>query len=92
MGQSLVSKLKKKQEDLGLTDSEMSQLLGCSRQLWQMTRTGRTPLGRKILTGIVPAFPELQKDTIYFLSNSANNLPPKAKDNPFKRLLSRIRK
>jgi len=49
-----------------------------------MTRTGKVPLGNKILGGISAAFPELHQDVIYFLSNSANRLPKDATTNPLR--------
>ena len=79
---TLISKIKEIQEREGLTDVEMARRLGCSRQLYQGTRSGKIPLGRKILNGIMTGFPELKKDVIYFLTNDANKSPKDANKNP----------
>jgi len=79
----LTGKLKYMQVHEGLTDKEMAIRLGCSRQLYQMTRTGKIPPGNKILRGISAAFPELQQDVIYFLSRNDNRLSTNA-NNPLR--------
>jgi len=76
----LISKLQYIQANEGLADKEMARRLGCSRQLYQMTRTGKIPPGNKILKGISIAFPELQQDVIYFLSNNDNVLSNNVKN------------
>ena len=63
---------------------DMAERLNCSRQLYQGTRSGKIPPGNKILKGISIAFPDLQEDVIYFLSNDANRLPEGANRNPLK--------
>ncbi|MBA7472477.1 hypothetical protein ES707_07804 [subsurface metagenome] len=75
----VVSKLRGIQVREGLSDGEMAKQLCCSRQLYQMTRTSKIPLGNKILRGISATFPELQKDVIYFLSNNDKKLSNHAK-------------
>lgn len=70
----LMDKVKQIQDKQGYPDGEMAEILGCSRQLYQMTRTGKAQLGTKILKGIIKAFPELEGDAIYFLTNSAKGL------------------
>lgn len=67
-----------------LSDREMGQLLGVSRQLYQMTRSGKIPPGNRILKGISATFPELQQDVIYFLSNDADKSSGDATKNPLK--------
>lgn len=89
---NLVSTLRGIQKAEGLSDMEMAKRLGCSRQLYQMTRTGKIPLGKKILTGISAAFPELQQDVIYFLSNDANEIPLSANRSPLKQPLGALRR
>jgi len=79
----LIGKLKYMQVQEGLTDKEMAIRLGCSRQLYQMTRTGKVPPGNKIIKGISTSFPELQQDVIYFLSNNDNRMSDNA-NNPLK--------
>lgn len=72
---NFIDKLKQVQSANGLTDLEMAQRLGCSRQLYQKTRTEQIPLGIKILRGVISAFPgELSKNAIYFLTSNADQL------------------
>ncbi|MBA7645676.1 hypothetical protein ES703_53434 [subsurface metagenome] len=59
-----LTKLKQAQIDYGYTDSQMAHRIGCSRQLWQMTRAGKIPPGKKILT--------------FFLTKDADSLAPTA--------------
>lgn len=65
----------------GLSDKEMAGRLGCSRQLYQKTRAGMTPVGHKILKGISTTFPEFQPDILIFLSKGANKLADKDNGN-----------
>jgi len=55
-----------------LSDRQVAERLGCSRVLWQMTRTGRVPLGHKVILGIFQGFPELHTSMSVFLANSAD--------------------
>jgi len=57
-----------------LTDKAMAERLGCSRQLWQMTRSGKIPPGNTVIKCISKNFPELHLEVIYFLSQSADRL------------------
>lgn len=84
MDNSIVSKLKDIQAREGLTDAEMAERLGCSRQLYQGTRTEKIPIGRRVIGGIPKAFPELQDDVLVFLSIDANNSPHIAQSIPKK--------
>jgi transcriptional regulator with XRE-family HTH domain len=70
---SLSHKIREIQVKKGLSDREMAEKLGCSRQLYQMARTGKIPLRHKILKGISLAFPELQGDILIFLSTNVTN-------------------
>jgi transcriptional regulator with XRE-family HTH domain len=72
---TLLTKLKEIQSREGLTDSELAKRLNCSRQLYQGIRTGKIPLGSKVLKGISIAFPELQADILLFLASDAKNCP-----------------
>ena len=80
----------------GLTDREMAERLGCSRQLWQMTRTGRIPLSNTITRCISKNFPELNKEVLKFLARDGDGLSSDVIKNPLKRffvgLVERIRK
>lgn len=88
---NFIDKLKQVQSDNGLTDLEMAQRLGCSRQLYQGTRTEQIPLGIKILRGVISAFPgELSKDAIYFLTSNAHQLAEIADRNALQRAQNRI--
>ena len=84
MGTTIIGKLKGIQVREGFIDAKMAQLLGCSRQLYQMTRSGKIPLGLKIPKGISVAFPELKEEAQNFLSNDAQKLPRDANKNPLK--------
>jgi len=81
---TLITKIKEIQLREGLTDSEMAKRLNCSRQLYQGIRTGKIPLGNKILKGISVAFPELQANILIFLASDAKNCPDNANKNPLK--------
>lgn len=78
---SFPDRLKEIQDREGFTDSQMAQLIGCSRQLYQMTRTSRVEIGTKILKGAVKAFPELSGDAFIFLTNGANEITGMPKSN-----------
>jgi DNA-binding XRE family transcriptional regulator len=69
---TFVEKLKQIQETAGYSDKVMAQMIGCSRQQYQATRSGRIPLGLTILKGGVRVFPELIPDAIYFLTDGAH--------------------
>ena len=87
----LISKLRAIQVANGLSDLQMAQLLNVSRQNYNKTRSGKIPLGNKILKGIPRAFPELQEDVKrvtdqIFLSSDANRLSNSDNKNPLKPL------
>lgn len=69
-----IKKLAEIQNKEGLSDGKMAKRLGCSRQLWQMTRSGETPLGMTVLKCILRRFPELVQTTLIFLSGDADGL------------------
>lgn len=52
-----------------LSDRQMAERLGCSRTLWQLTRSGKLPLGEKMIRGIFRSFPELHTSLSFFLAN-----------------------
>jgi imidazoleglycerol-phosphate dehydratase len=41
------------QQNLGYSDQQMAQKIGCSRPLYQRTRTGRIPIGGSFLKGVI---------------------------------------
>ena len=53
MNADIISKLIKIQKAKGYTDGEMGQMIGCSRQTYQATRTGMLTPAKKILTFFV---------------------------------------
>lgn len=61
---SLTDKLIEKQKEMGLSDARFATLLGVSRALWNMTRTGDTPLGMKVLSGVLRVFPSMTDDVL----------------------------
>jgi len=77
-----ITKLVDMQTREELTDREMAERLGCSRQLWQMTRSGKIPPGKTIIKCITKNFPELHQDIIYFLAQSADKLSNNGAENP----------
>jgi len=85
----LISKLRAIQDANGLSDLKMAQLLNVSRQNYNKTKSGKIPLGNKILKGIPKAFPELQEDVKrvtdqIFLTSDANVLSNNANENTLK--------
>ena len=79
-----IAKLSEIQNKGELTDTEMAERLGCSRQLWQMTRTGRIPLSNTIIRCITKNFPDLHQDVIYFLAQDGDRLSQKGDRNPLR--------
>ena len=71
---SLIESLKSIQREQHLTDSQMAERLGCARQLYQATKTGKISVGLTILKGTTMAFPELIGNAIYFLTDGAQGL------------------
>lgn len=67
---NFVDRLREIQKEKSYTDLEMAQLIGCSRQLYQMTRTNKVGLGAKILKGAVSVFPQLVGDAYIFLTGN----------------------
>ena len=65
------------QKSRGYTDSQMAYLIGCSRQLYQMTRTGKITPGKKILT--------------FFITGEADRLLEKPSDGNLGRLKTFLR-
>ncbi len=50
MTADIIPKLLRIQKAKGYTDGQMGQMIGCSRQTYQATRTGTLTPGKKILT------------------------------------------
>jgi imidazoleglycerol-phosphate dehydratase len=47
----ILSKIVQLQQKQGLSDNQMARKIGCSRPLYQRTRTGRIPIGGRFLKG-----------------------------------------
>jgi len=69
MDNTIISKLVQIQARDKLSDKKMAKRLGCSRALWQLTRTEKTPVNAKIIKGIARNFPELHTALLVFLSH-----------------------
>ena len=74
----LLVQLVERQKAMGLTDEEFASLLGVSRQLWQMTRTEKQPIGESIVLGVTRQFPDLREAVHIFLQEKANLTSTKA--------------
>ena len=70
----LIEKLKEIQRIQILTDGQMAKKLGCTRQLYQATKTLKVSVGLTILRGATRAFPELIGDAIFFLTNGVQGI------------------
>ena len=66
----LIRKLTEIQARNKLTDGEMAQTLGCSRQLYNATKMGKISIGLTILRGIKQSFPELSSSILISLDNA----------------------
>ena len=63
------------QQEQKLFDGDMAEKIGCSRQLYQMTRTNQAPLGLVIIRGGLRAFPgdrELIKGAALWIRDGAD--------------------
>lgn len=65
----LVSKLIAKQKASGAGDGAFARKLGVTRAVWFNVRTGRQPIGEKMLRGIVRCFPDLNSEVIIYLAS-----------------------
>ncbi len=69
----LLKKLRQLQEEAGLSDTAFARQLGISQQLWNAIRLGTRQIIRPpLLTGILRAYPELNRDLLIFLSNGVD--------------------
>ena len=78
----LIQSLADRQHELGLNNIEFAARLGISRQLWEMTKTGKRNVGVTLLGGIVRAFPELNDQVLAYLEMRATRTDrrPKTED------------
>lgn len=63
----LLDRLIAKQVALRESDIQFAKRLGIPRSTWQLTRTGRKPIGQTVARAAVRCFPELTPDAISFL-------------------------
>lgn len=63
----LLDSLKRKQQELGLSDREFAERLGVPRVTWTCTRLGYKRIGETMLVAAARAFPELEQDVLLFL-------------------------
>lgn len=64
---ALIDKLIRIQQGHKWSDAIMANSLGINRVTWTMLRNRQTQPGRKVLQGIMRAFPELTTDVLLFL-------------------------
>ena len=68
VAESLIDKLRERQDKEGLSDQKFGGKLGISKELWRLVRTGERQIPRPvILKGIARAYPELVQDVLFFL-------------------------
>ena len=60
--------LTERQRRLGLSDAAFARKLGVSPGLWSWTRTGKWPVGMKLLVGSLEAFRDLWPEAHLFLT------------------------
>lgn len=61
---NLIASLAGVQQTMGYSDEEFAELLGISRPLWIMTRSGQMPVGMKLLAGTTRRFPGLKEQVL----------------------------
>lgn len=77
---SLLDSLIEEQRRRSLSDRAFARLLGVSQALWSNTRTGKIPVGVKILSGVAREFPLLAKDILAYLASLAVERSPKEEE------------
>lgn len=69
---ALLEKLRQLQSSMALNDGDFAAQLDVPRSTWQLTRTGRVPLGQKIARAAARRFPDLAADAVaLFLASDA---------------------
>lgn len=71
---SLIDKLKGIQVRESISGNEFARKLGISPQLYHMTKNGKRDIGLEVLRAIARAYPELNRDVLFFLSGDVNSL------------------
>lgn len=70
----LLDRLRGKQEAMGLSDSEFATELKVPRSTWQLTRSGKVPMGPRLAQAARLAFPDLTDEALLFLLSYARPL------------------
>lgn len=65
-----VQQLASKQVALGMKDPAFAGFLGVPRSTWQLTRSGRKRLGRRIALAVINNLPDLRGEAISFLTSN----------------------
>lgn len=63
----LLHELLKRQQEGQLSDAKFAKRLGIARSTWQLTRTGKRPLRRRVAIGAMRAYSDLTPDVVRFL-------------------------
>jgi transcriptional regulator with XRE-family HTH domain len=72
----LLDKLLAIQQRHHLSDRAFARKLGLSHDLWSKTRSGKTPIGHKVMRAAAQLFPELKDDLFDYLSLPSRQLSP----------------
>ena len=59
------------------SDYKFADYLQITRPLWQLTRTGKRPIGLTLLRAVVKVCPELRRDVLNFLRGEDHEKEPK---------------
>jgi transcriptional regulator with XRE-family HTH domain len=63
----IVTELKKRKGNLGISDTAFARLLGISRSAWSLIQSGKRPVGLALLRGIARSFPDMDGMVLDFL-------------------------
>jgi transcriptional regulator with XRE-family HTH domain len=66
----LLETLRQKQKELGLTDTQFSELIGVSRPTWWLAREGRRNPGVGFLRGVLKAFPDTREAVYDYIAGN----------------------
>ena len=73
--EEIVEKIEELQKEGGYTDQQMADKIGCSRPLYQRTRTGKIPVGSTFLKGAIPlVFPKVNRSSIVNRKTKETNI------------------
>jgi transcriptional regulator with XRE-family HTH domain len=67
----LIAVLVAEQKKLGLSDRAFARRLGVSQALWSNTKSGKWPVGRKLLAAVTREFPQLRTAVLTHLQTVA---------------------